>query len=189
MDNHSLTEEVRVIQHNGRSWMVSNRGRAKLLSKRAKSVGFGHASNGYRKVSNGVGIHRLVALAFIPNPENKRCINHKNGIKHDNRSQNIEWATHSENTLHAIRTGLANNPPQNNSGRNGRETAVVGIPKYGPVGYFLPKMESSKQIGIPPTSVSHAVNRDGSSGGYSWKLCPRLDLNQHTPTEVGSSAL
>lgn len=51
-------------------------------------------------------LHRLIAEAFIPNPGNKRCINHIRSIRHDNSLSNIEWATHSENNKHAFDFGF-----------------------------------------------------------------------------------
>lgn len=69
--------------------------------------------NGYNKVTMTIGlkkynrfVHRLIAVAFIPNPKNKGCVNHINGIKNDNRTENLEWCTVRENNIHAIKMGL-----------------------------------------------------------------------------------
>jgi len=58
-------------------------------------------------------LHRLVAIHFIPNQLNKPYVNHKNGIKDDNRSENLEWVTNDENMRHAVETGLINNKGEN----------------------------------------------------------------------------
>lgn len=50
-------------------------------------------------------VHRVIAMTFIPNPENKPEVNHINSIRDDNRAENLEWVTRSENQQHAFRNG------------------------------------------------------------------------------------
>lgn len=70
-------------------------------------------SNGYLTVSASIGygtrnvlVHRLVALAFIPNPMNYPYVNHKDGNKENNNVSNLEWCTQAQNIRHSIDNGL-----------------------------------------------------------------------------------
>jgi hypothetical protein len=68
--------------------------------------------SGYKQIEvhkKKYSVHRLVALAFIPNPKNKKVVNHLDGDKANNIVSNLEWVTPSENDLHAFRIGLRSN--------------------------------------------------------------------------------
>lgn len=93
-------------------------------------------SDGYHKVSihyvaqkrKLVSIHRMVAEAFIPMEEGKAFVNHKNGIKTDNRVENLEWVTSKENVNHAIKSGLLV-PPYNDQGLRDESDAKAAVAK------------------------------------------------------------
>lgn len=128
-----MIEEWRDIPGFEGLYQISNHGRIKSLSwvqkhssgkfftKRVRVRKFNPpATNRYHTVllATPAGpasyqMHRLIASAFIPNTQNKPFINHINGKKNDNRIENLEWCTRSENTIHSFATGLQSNKGEN----------------------------------------------------------------------------
>jgi predicted house-cleaning noncanonical NTP pyrophosphatase (MazG superfamily) len=74
----------------------------KNLSQHLNAKGYLNVKLYKENKKQGFQVHRLVAIAFIPNPENKPEVNHKKGIKKDNRATELEWNTSSENKIHSV---------------------------------------------------------------------------------------
>lgn len=110
---------------------VSNHGDVKSHGKLIQGE---ICKNGYRRIHvshKGIDhkffVHRLVAEAFIPNPENKPCVNHKDGNKLNNVVENLEWCSYSENEKHAYKTGLKSAKGEQNGASKLTQDDVVYI--------------------------------------------------------------
>lgn len=107
-------------------------------------------------------VHRLIALSFIKNTQNKREVNHKDGNKLNNSISNLEWCTRSENMIHVFRV---NKSPTMRGEKNGHAVLtasdVAEIKKLRQTGMY--QYEIAKLFGIARTTVNAIVN------GYNWK--------------------
>lgn len=113
MDNKELWKP---IEHNP-NLMISSKGRVLIKAhanvKEEIRENFFKDKDGYSKINirradgkyTQASVHRLVAEAFIPNPENKQCVNHKDSNRSNNSVENLEWVTHKENVYHSYLFG------------------------------------------------------------------------------------
>lgn len=120
-------------------------------------------------------VHRLVATAFIPNPDNKPCVNHKNGDGTDNSIENLEWCTYSENNLHSFRVLNRVNPHKNKFGRDALRV-LHKINRYTKEGmfmdYFIGIGEASRKTGFDASTILKAAKKQKIAYGFLWKLEP-----------------
>ena len=126
-------------------------------------------------------VHRLVAEAFIPNPDNKATVNHKNGDKTKNivdidniygESTNLEWSTYSENLKHAFQTGLNKSPATNKFGKN--NWLSKSVEQYTIDGLFVKKWDSiadvERDLNIQHNAISACCRcKRSTAGGYKWR--------------------
>lgn len=104
-------KSVRVVykMRNGHNKNRSKIAKEMIISSRPNHNGYLRCSLSRDGKAYYFFVHRLIAVVYIPNPNNNPFINHLNGIKNDNNVKNLEWVTQSQNEIHAHLTGLKNN--------------------------------------------------------------------------------
>jgi hypothetical protein len=145
-------------------WRKAGTGKRLIPEKILKPSVFYHGKDYYlyfhfknRDKNSRVAQHRLIAKYFIPNPKRKKLINHKNGIKHDNRICNIEWVTDKENCDHAIKIGTSPIGQDRTSSKL-TNNDVIAIKKSG-----KGKAELSRMYGVSPSCIGMIFS------GKNWK--------------------
>ena len=180
---HGIPEEWKEIKGFEGKYEVSDKGRIRSLTRTAWNGVGEHElegqvikdhpdKKGYRTTSlckdgehRPVKVHREVGKAFLPNPEDKPCINHKDGDKGNNKAGNLEWCTYSENNRHAWDTGLMKSGDQKGEA-NGR--AILTEEKVKEIRAFLGREELSqgeigKMFGVSKCAIGDI------SRGKTWR--------------------
>lgn len=169
-------------------YQVSNLGNVKSLSFGARNIRKSNVAKflkqsptncGYYKVelyNNGerkmMYVHRLVALAFIPNPEQKSQVNHIDGDKSNNVASNLEWVSSRENLKHATDTGLRTPTPM--AGKRGRlNKNSKPILQYDLSGTFIARWDSIADAGRYFGNASQIslclTGRHKTAYGFKWE--------------------
>jgi hypothetical protein len=171
MDNTIKILDNYIIHSTGKVFSVKSN---KFLSQHKCNSGYYQiclCSNGKAK---NVMVHRLVAIYFIPNPENKPCVNHKDGNKLNNDVLNLEWCTYRENSVHAQITGLSKKPPSL-KGKFGKDhNRSILVKQFDLNGNLIAEYnglsEAYRNTSILVSSISYAAKHNTSLKGYKWRV-------------------
>jgi hypothetical protein len=163
------------------NYQVSNLGNVRNVLKGRSLAGWTN-SDGYRIVKlfdNGkfcqISVHRLVAITFVPNPDNLLEVNHLDGDKQNNMVSNLEWSTRSNNVSHAYRVLQCKSGFRSNIGiiSASKRKKVKQMDINGnEVKVWSSASEASRDLSICRTSISDCCNsRLQIAGGFKWVFC------------------
>lgn len=174
-DNVYQISSMGKIRHTGYYYKESNKTKyanPKILSQSYTTDGYLVVSLTKDRKTKQFKVHRLIGEYFIPNPENKSQINHINGIKDDNRIENLEWVTPKENTIHAHKTGLCK--------KKGNAYPVAQLDNNNKIIAVFDSIRSaSKHIARSDSNLSKICRKGyGKCGGYGWKYIDKDVYNE-----------
>ncbi len=173
VSNLGRVKSLNHVRKNGKSGEYMQRGKIlQNLTSCCKYYQVGLSKNGRVKL---LTVHRLVAEAFIHNPDNKPQVNHIDGNKLNNCIDNLEWCTRSENQLRAWKNGL-----QVFTNNQLKSVTKNGIPLAKPVNQydknknFIKRWNSMKEVecslNIPNSNITDCCKgKRKSAGGFIWK--------------------
>jgi hypothetical protein len=143
----------------------------KILGTKINRLGYKEVALSKDGKTKTVLLHRLIAIHFVSNPDNLPCVNHKNGIKTDNRIENLEWCTRSQNTKHAYDNNLSGFRDFANAGIKAmnENTQYVFIRLIAPDGtelQFRSAKEAAEYLGTTNDEVTRAIRKSQRVRGH-----------------------
>lgn len=161
---------------------VRNDKTGKILKPWLTSYGYPAVSLWTNGSMHKYPVHRLVAETFIPNPDNKPCIDHINTIPTDNRVENLHWVTHKENSrnpitlerLHRTTFKAGDKNPKTMTGKFGYKSPcsrpIIQLKDGLPINLFSCAREAMRETGIDCGSITKCCRgQRKSAGGYQWR--------------------
>lgn len=175
---YSISSYSRIRRNEMESW-VSKRGKIKKgmpskIIKQNIQKGYCRTMISCNNIQISFGVHREFAIHFICNPNNYPMVNHKNGIRCDNRKTNIEWCDNSMNQKHSYQNN-GRVHPRNFLGKTGylcpNSRTVIQMDLEGNyIREWGSASEAGRQLNLYQTSISGTCNgKNKTSGGYKWK--------------------
>lgn len=123
-----------------------------------------------RKEKYTLQVHRLVAKAFIPNPDNLPQVNHKDGNKKNNRVENLEWCNNSYNQIHASINGL-NNHSNYSSGKPKKIVVQIDMQTNTIISIYSSLTEAAKMTGLHRSLIGKVCKEiRNHTGNYKWRF-------------------
>jgi hypothetical protein len=164
------TEEIwKPVKGYEEKYEVSSQGRARSYKKTSKTYNILKPieRKGYFRIYMGGKfhtLHKIIAETFLQNPENKEFVNHINGIKSDNRLENLEWCTRSENMQHSYNTGL------HKTGKEHVQSKALHVLKDGHLVATLYGNKEWKEFGLDQASVNQCIRGERKHyKGYTFR--------------------